>query len=955
MKPRWKIPILFALLVPVPLLIFATLSLHVVSVLESHERSRLSLEIEQSFFAHQYKTKPSVFCGSRLKSFIKWFQNSSDPISKLPNLQSKIQQKWNFRPDPYVFDSSGKLATPLSIPLPYRFAFQNLWKHLSEKPSHDAPLPKEDRKIFEVLFGSSFSISDWRGSENSILEVRFAGTDGFLIWSGFRGRRGGGIILVVRKIPDFFSILSSLAFSMTKENLVLFLSAGRNRFRCFGAPVPNGMQEIAQIMDKENAKEKFFENLLVRKEEILIRGNGPTNQLGETAIYFGRIIPPASIILSRKLLFAITLLLLFLSTVAFRKLGQPGQNVALSIKFKLIFLFIYSLAVSSAGTFFLGFNLLDDRRKVLGENVLRMAKEELTALDSSFIVERRRFTELCGKIRMRVFSGKNNPGSLELYLNGLLREKQLMHFEIRDLLGNLILPKERTATLESLGHFFDAFAKIAIFQTLTDRLASSEGVDFKMPDSKTREIIEGSELGFAAILSARNTPHPVNVSESQLLWYWDTNAKIRSQVAFITLIQSASSMQKSFLERQLPAGLVPGKNGIFKFALSQNASIRFPPDLKMGKTIISLLEKISISGRQIQSTVMMKGKDFLIIGQPGENLRDFFLFALIPVTEIAEAVKFLKYGVFLCVGSGILVALFIGSILSDHFLVPIGQLKRGMVALQRREVDYRVLVSSPDEFGELAQAFNLMIEDLKEMELAKIVQKSLVPSNLPEIPGYQVILKNMVANDLGGDYCDILPMPNGRFLFVIGDVTGHGVGAALGMALAKAVTFRFAREGDDPDVLLNRLNRILFEAFHRKKMMTFFAAVLSPETGIVRYSSAGHPFPYRKLSDGRVEEISQPSLPLGTGFGKSSYKSAEFEMNRGETLLFITDGLAEGTNKSNDQFGFETIRRTLGVESSENPENLLYNLFESFWAFKGNRELEDDLTVLILRRKSLNG
>jgi len=422
-------------------------------------------------------------------------------------------------------------------------------------------------------------------------------------------------------------------------------------------------------------------------------------------------------------------------------------------------------------------------------------------------------------------------------------------------------------------------------------------------------------------------------------------------VAFLTLLQSQFRLQQTFLEKELPPGRKPADTGIFLFVLSGNADLRYPRDLKVRKELIALLEKVSLSGRPLQSAVRWKDRDYLIVGQPGKHLRQVFLFALIPQGDLEDAVNRLKRGILLCLGAGLLVALFSGLLLSGHFLRPIAELHRGMLALQRRDVDFRVPVSSLDEFGELAQSFNLMIEDLREMELAKIVQKSLIPDILPEIPGYQVFLKNLVATDLGGDYCDVLPMPDHRFLLVIGDVTGHGVGAALGMAMAKAVTFQFAREGGEPDVLLQRLNGIFFQALHRKKMMTFFALVLFPASGQIRFSNAGHPYPLLRFADGRLEELAQVNVPLGARTKRQTFSTLEQGLAPGDTVLFLTDGLLEGSNPAKGQFGYDMVQAILREESAKYPERLVSSLLRAFRTHRESEELEDDLTLMILRRK----
>lgn len=940
LSPRKKV-LLFGILVLFPLLWFALFSFRLVKMTETAFKNKKSLELEQRLFTLHYQMKPVIFCGSRLKEFTRWYENTPKAVSSLPDLLRKLQRRWRFQFEPYVFDSEGTLVTPREIPLLYRFAMQNLWKRLNEKTAFGKSLPRKEQKVFEALFGASFNISDWREAEQTVLDFRFSGKDGFLFWKRVKSPHSGGQILVIRNIPNPRNIFSALDKLLVREHLFLLFRDGKNRLHRYGLPLGGGLADQVKIMELSKAKEHVSPSFLMRRKEV-----------GEGVLFLGQSFPMSTFWLYQKLLPALAVCLFLLSGIVFRIVAQAGSFVSLSIKFKLVFLFLYSLAVCSAGTAFLGFQLLDDRRDVLRKEAERSAREDLNALDLRFAVARREFSEWFRTVRERIMSARD-PVASEQYLQNLVGKKQLMHFEIRNLQGNLVIPKEQPASFENLSHFLDAFAKTAISQTLGSRLRLPEGAGFTPPDSKTGELFEGADLGFAGILAAPNTAHPVNISENEFLWYWDTNREPGHPNAFITLLQSLMQTKCAFLEANLPAGLRPEDTGIFRFVLSRDAKLRFPKDLPMGKSFIALLEMISQTGKPVLSTVKLHGKDFLIIGQPGKNLRNFFLFALIGESDIEKSVNMLKNGVFLCLGSGLFVALFIGLLLSDHFLKPIGELSGGMRALQRRDVTYRVPVWSPDEFGDLAQSFNLMIEDLREMELAKIVQKSLIPESLPAIPGYQLVLKNLVATDLGGDYCDILPLPSNRFLLVIGDVTGHGVRAALGMAVAKAITFQFAREDGEPDALLQRLSHIFFQAFNKWRNMTFFAGILSPESGIIRFSNAGHLSPLLCRPGEEIQELVHINFPLGIRPKKVRYTTMEMVLKPGQSLFFFTDGLMEGFNQNSEQFGFKAILRALKQESLAPPEKTLERLLETFRAFTGTDELDDDLTMMILRRKDV--
>lgn len=274
----------------------------------------------------------------------------------------------------------------------------------------------------------------------------------------------------------------------------------------------------------------------------------------------------------------------------------------------------------------------------------------------------------------------------------------------------------------------------------------------------------------------------------------------------------------------------------------------------------------------------------------------------------------------------------------------------GITALRERRTRYRVPVLSRDELGDLAVLFNRMIEDLGEMELARVVQESLIPSEMPKVAGYEIDLVNITASDLGGDYCDALRMKDGRLLVLIGDVTGHGVSSALLMAMAKAAVFQFSEESRELIDLMNSLNKLIYRLLKRKKLMTFFAGVIEPLTGRLTYANAGHPFPLVHRADGGVEELKDVHLPLGLSDTRTRFVAHEIVLNPGDTLVMFTDGLAEAMNAAGEMFTYDRLEALVGELPDLSAHDVRERLVEEFRRHHQSPELDDDLTLVILKR-----
>ncbi|OFV83122.1 MAG: hypothetical protein A2Y78_00410, partial [Acidobacteria bacterium RBG_13_68_16] len=142
-----------------------------------------------------------------------------------------------------------------------------------------------------------------------------------------------------------------------------------------------------------------------------------------------------------------------------------------------------------------------------------------------------------------------------------------------------------------------------------------------------------------------------------------------------------------------------------------------------------------------------------------------------------------------------------------------------------------------------------------ELEVARQLQRDLLPSKTPELPGYRLAHSYRTANEIGGDYYDFLPLPDGRFALVIGDASGHGMAAGLLMAIANAA-LKLAIEVDPlPERVAALLNRVLCRTGDRRAFMSLFYGLLTPSSGHLEYVCAGHPFPLLRRAAGEVEEL----------------------------------------------------------------------------------------------------
>lgn len=235
-----------------------------------------------------------------------------------------------------------------------------------------------------------------------------------------------------------------------------------------------------------------------------------------------------------------------------------------------------------------------------------------------------------------------------------------------------------------------------------------------------------------------------------------------------------------------------------------------------------------------------------------------------------------------------------------------------------------------------------------ELRVAQLIQKTLLPKDLPALPGWQVAAYYQAAREVGGDFYDFIYFDDGRLGLVIGDVTDKGVPAALVMATTRSVLRAVAQRVSKPGEVLELVNDILHPDIPSKMFVTCLYAVLDPESGQLRYANAGHDLPYHRHRDGDVTELRATGMPLGLMPGMS-YEEKETSLAPGESILFYSDGIVEAHNEHREMFSFPRLMRLVGEH--EGGPNLKDYLLEDLAAFTGpGWEQEDDITMVTLQR-----
>jgi serine phosphatase RsbU (regulator of sigma subunit) len=245
----------------------------------------------------------------------------------------------------------------------------------------------------------------------------------------------------------------------------------------------------------------------------------------------------------------------------------------------------------------------------------------------------------------------------------------------------------------------------------------------------------------------------------------------------------------------------------------------------------------------------------------------------------------------------------------------------------------------------------------RDLQTARRVQTGMLPSQMPNVPGWELAAFWQPARLVSGDLYDFLHFPDGKLGLVVADVTDKGVPAALVMANARSVLRGVAISSGaassfSPGRLLSQVNDVLCEDMPMSMFVTCLLAVLEPASGRLRYANAGHLPPYQ-LTNQEVVELRATGLPLGI-FPKLSYEEKETLLEPGDALLMYSDGLVEAHSPSGDMLGFPRLRRLLRLQARLHGDALIQYLMQELGSFTGaGWEQEDDITMMALARAAL--
>jgi phosphoserine phosphatase RsbU/P len=235
-----------------------------------------------------------------------------------------------------------------------------------------------------------------------------------------------------------------------------------------------------------------------------------------------------------------------------------------------------------------------------------------------------------------------------------------------------------------------------------------------------------------------------------------------------------------------------------------------------------------------------------------------------------------------------------------------------------------------------------------DMRVASEIQRGLLPSSAPEVPGYSLCGVNFPCRTVGGDYYDF-EMDNGDLLFALGDVSGKGTGAALLMTMLRASVRAHWTEPQLAEAA-TRINRTVAQNVPNNKFVTFFMGRLDPASGRLTYVNAGHNPPVLVRESGDLETLSEGGMVLGL-FDSAPYDQGVAQLAPHDSLVVFSDGVTETFNAEDEEYGESRLVELLVGLRDRDATGLQNAILDALESFAAGAKATDDRTIIVLKRE----
>ncbi|MBF0409798.1 MAG: SpoIIE family protein phosphatase [Candidatus Riflebacteria bacterium] len=891
------------------------------------------------------KSEPVLFFERLISKFEKFVvSEDSTTVSikrKILALKKKFPGILHFT----FLSSNGEPLTELCDSPPSKFLLKKFYQEYCIAINNNTTIPDSQRTFIQGFLGKFVS-----SSKPAYSKIFFA--------SESRKKR---FVYIARPGSNFFFIVH---ISQPDTWDILPLNSLMNEFNRINKSVRFAYYDFNS---RKIFPQSFKDAFIINEEELLKKIYSSPHKLflqNNSLVSAKFVSPKISILCSRDFTSEIIseiskkksiIMLIALLTASIILLTPSGTTLSLStvsVKFKLMFIFILITGIPAGIILFNLVVLTSEKEKTFQKKLFSDVLNELTRFDSTF----NSFIDIFGKHILsdleliKSVDGKKISGELERFLD----KTGISFARLYNSEGKIVFRREGDLRITSGNYFFDAFGK-TVKKTIA-KIFSGEidpGKKVKLEDFQAKHGGDFNESLFLSFLvSSIGASTILDTGDIKLVLtsHFFKGTEINNSF-FLLMFSEKESVEEMYIRkhllqvwRNLPETRVWAVWG------NEMENI-LPLKRRWSEKRNRFINDLEASGKTLTRVEKSSTKNTLLTGIRCDNLGNRFLMAVSSDYHIKRDLDKIKKNVFALIALIILFALLSVLFLTGNFLIPASRLSEAVDNLQKRNFDFQVKITGSYEWKNLLSTFNTIMSGMKELESAKALQEDFFSTEILTLKQWQIQGVCIPALQVGGDYYEFTAIDERRALIFLGDVSGHGTSAALVVAMAKSLLVH-PLTPRSPEKILQILNAVFIKVLRKRKMMTCVAALLDADSGKISFSGAGQTYPLL-IRDGVVSEIAIPGLPLGI---KKNHVSGccELLVEPGDVILFYTDGIIEYPDCNNVVIGYKRFYSVLPALVGNDCTITRNNIMSWLKSVTNNVVQPDDVTLLTCQMSEKN-
>ncbi len=661
----------------------------------------------------------------------------------------------------------------------------------------------------------------------------------------------------------------------------------------------------------------------------------------------GRVINTVST--RRQIMAAAALLLLLIATAFYYFFKRAGL---ISIRYKLAILFIYANGLPLMILGFLGYEYLQQTRRLLIDQAHEQTAALLRDFDARYELIKAEYMESINQAVDRLnIASSGLPVKLAEHKDivSLINSMNPYDFVLIDANGRFQAGYHGS---NRSGNFFANMGRNLLDYCRISTYSNPEMFrDVRTTRRDSAEDFLGTKkIVYHQFLRRIRKINPEQMGAEGRQYYWnligDFEQRKFSNILVVSWLHSV--LQEAYIRKKI-ADLNTNAGNIKCYAIVENNGVTYPESQYPDREIFNLFRQAFGLQMVRSDNLRLAGVEYSAFATIGRQLNKIALVGLFPLSDINRQIDSLRLRLVVFALLSLSLTLGVGRVLSAQFMQPVKQLEEGVQAIGRQDFRYRLQIASQDEFGHLGSVFNRAIESLEDLEVAKVVQENLFPLEDLKLNRLEVYGRSVSMSRLGGDYYDFFAIDNQKIGVLMGDVAGHGVPAALLMAMAKASVLISGDEKTQPSQLLAALHKVIFriKSSKIKRMMTCQYFCINSLTGDYLFANAGHCFPAIISSGGQEVTLLQAiGSPLGIT-RRAKYEELAKKLAPGDIVLLYTDGIIEAQNHEGNEMGFDRFTTLLKNEYSNDLETYYRRIFAAYLAW--SPKADDDITLVLIK------